>query len=235
MSDVITRRIEEVASPHGGRLGRHVEHDPASKDHAFGLTVPPSALVAVSHVRHGDPFNQGDLGSCTGNATAGAINTEPFYLEGRDLVESDAVAIYELASALDNIPGAYPPDDTGSSGLAAAKAAVEKGYISAYKHAFSVEEALAALQQTPLITGVSWYESFDTPNPDGLVSIAGQVRGGHEFEIIGFEPGQNLDDGIVEAVNSWGTGWGKNGRFYFTVATWRQLLGDQGDATILVK
>lgn len=165
---------------------------------------------------------------------AGWCNTAPKATASSTLLtETDAVRIYEEATRLDAIPGSYPPDDTGSSGLAVCKAAKREGRITAYRHAFSIHGALLALQAGPVITGVPWYEGFDSPDADGHVAIAGQVRGGHEFEIVGFTPvGAHYLDGLVEAVNSWGAGWGKTGHFFFTARTWSELLAQSGDCTV---
>lgn len=231
---MVTRHIEEVVIP-DKRLGRHVEHDPASRDFAYGVEKV-AVLQTVLHKRHGSIFNQGNIGSCTGNATAGAINTEPNYKVDlqRILHETDAVSIYELATRLDSYPGSYPPDDTGSSGLSACKAAKQKGWITSYQHAFTMDQALAALQSKPVITGVHWYEGFDNPDANGMVEISGQVRGGHEFVVVGFELGNKPDhsDAILTADNSWNTSWGLNGKFRFTVTTWATLLAEQGDVTV---
>lgn len=228
--------VEEVVE--GKRLGRHVEHDPRSRAFAYEIPAGAGALVAVEHRRHGGIFNQGALGSCTGNAAAGAKNTEPFYHSGSAplIYEAGAVDIYSLATRLDGLSdGYYPPNDTGSSGLAVAKAMKQEGMIGSYQHAFDMAAALAALQAGPVITGVNWYEGFDSPDANGLVKIAGQVRGGHEIVARGYQPGQAADgsDALILLDNSWGTGYGKSGSFYWTVATWQQLLAEQGDVTIL--
>lgn len=227
---------EQVKDSH--RLGRHIEHDERSKEYAYASDVTTLAYVTVHHRKYGPVLDQGDLGSCTGNATAGAINTVPLHnkptLEST-LHEQDALELYELATKLDSFEGQYPPDDTGSSGLAAAKAAKQKGHITSYKHAFSLDAALAALQKRPIITGVNWYEGFDNPDSHGTVKIDGEIRGGHEFVLIGFQLEATLMDSLILACNSWGPDWGLSGRFNFTVATWRQLLDDSGDATILLR
>ncbi len=112
------------------------------------------------------------LVNCTGNALVGALMTDPLYRKGSEtLGEPDAVEIYEKATLLDNVPGSYPPDDTGSSGLAVCKAAKQMGLLSSYRHAFSWTSALRALAQMPIIVGVSWYDSFDEPDARGFVSI----------------------------------------------------------------
>ena len=232
--EVAIQRIEE--HPVAGKpLGRHIQHDPRSRDFPVRAAVD-ATLSEVHHLRHGKIFDQGSVGSCTGNATAGAINTDPIHKKRHRLLsESDAVAIYSMATTLDGSPGSYPPDDTGSSGLAAAKAAQKKGYISAYHHAFDIQQAMAALQLSPLIIGVNWYEGFDHPDhATGLVALSGRVRGGHEIEVLGFAPRSTFPEGILFLDNSWGSGWGLNGGFTMTVATLTQLMSEQGDVTVLI-
>lgn len=231
-TDVVIRKLDEHVVP-GKRLGRHVEHDPRSRNYAYEDAV--IQFRSVIHRRYGPVLDQGQLGSCTGNAAAGAINTVPIHKTGEvELNEQDAVDLYELATHIDRFEGTYPPDDTGSSGLAVAHAAKNKGYITGYHHAFSLDNALSALQKYPVITGVAWYEGFDEPDPNtGIVEISGDIRGGHEFEVLGFELKDTIMDSLVVCENSWGDGWGLGGRFKFTVSTWEQLLADYGDVTIL--
>jgi hypothetical protein len=230
---VLRRIIPEEVVP-DKRLGRHVEHDPRSRDFSYDLRQ--STLVPVEHKRHGSILNQGQLGSCTGNAAAGAKNTEPLYHSGstHTLTETGAKDLYSLATQLDGLRDSYwPPDDTGSSGLAVAKAARQEGMVGHYQHAFDMEAALAALQAGPVITGIDWYEGFDEPDANGLVKISGQIRGGHEVVARGYQPADNPEEALILLDNSWGPDWGVSGRFHWTVATWRELLDAQGDVTIL--
>jgi hypothetical protein len=221
--ELFSELLSEAPNP-DRRLGRHIEHDERSRS----FPAPRAAqVVSVTHERRCPPFDQGDTGSCTGNAEAGLLMTDPYFVAGRDLSETDAVTLYEKATHLDQIAGSYPPDDTGSSGLAAMKAAKALGYITGYQHAFGLQHALEALVLAPVITGVSWYEGFDNPGADGLVSISGAVRGGHEFEMVGID----ADARTVRACNSWGPAWGDGGYFQFTWDTWDQLLQEQGDVT----
>jgi hypothetical protein len=183
-------------------------------------------------------LDQGALGSCVGNATIGALGCDPFYntladkLADHPLTEDDAIEIYSEATKIDPFPGEYPPIDQGTSGLAGAKAAKQAGLISGYRHAFSLADALAALQETPVITGIAWWSSFETPDPDGLVAIApgAEIRGGHEIAAIGYD----ADKGRVWFKQSWGPSWGVKGTFCMTAETWGQLLADKGDVTVLV-
>ena len=214
----------------GHRLGRHIEHDARSRN--FPAAVAP--IADTKHLRHRAPFDQGELGSCTGNAMAGALMTAPYYKATRILAESNAVLLYEAATRLDKVPGQYPPDDTGSTGLAVAKAAKNDGYITAYSHAFGLQHALGALTVAPVITGINWYTSFDSPLATGECPLTADatVRGGHEVELFGID----VENSQIWAYQSWGATWGGlgNGTFWFSYATFERLLAEKGDVTAFV-
>lgn len=221
--------LPEHPSAHGGRLGRHVEHDPRSRQYDVEA-VSRETVHPVLWKRYSKILNQGDIGSCTGNAMAGWLGCAPHVGDSGSATEFDehfAVKLYASATFLDRIPGEYPPDDTGSTGLAVAKAARGMGLIRSYSHAFTVNGLLLALQHGPVIVGVSWFDSFDKPDSGGYVEISpnAQVRGGHEFLIRGWD-GQYL-----LADNSWGD-WGDHGSFHFSLDTWDQLRSQQADVTV---
>jgi hypothetical protein len=219
-----SRRITER-----NRLGRHIEHDERSK--GFRVAKVAGALTSAQYTRHCAPFDQGDLGSCTGNAMAGVLMTDPFWTTGRLLTESDAVRLYGEATHLDSIHGAYPPEDTGSSGLAVAKAAKKEGWIPSYDHAFGLDDLLHGLAQRPGLLGIYWYTSFDTPHSTGEcpLSPTATVRGGHEVQMFRLDVEQKR----VWCYQSWGPTWGGlgNGTFWFSFDTLTQLLAQHGDAT----
>lgn len=220
-------QIHILERPGAGRLGRHVEHDERSR--AFSVAPRLTPLRSVQWPRHCDAFDQADLGSCTGNAMAGALMTGPLYVHGRELTEKDAVALYASATKLDTISGHYPPEDTGSSGLAVAKAAKRAGYIKEYKHAFGTNSALSALTLGPIIIGIGWYEGFDEPQgSDAELVISGDVRGGHELVLDGID----VKSGLVKGTNSWGVNWGNRGRFSMSFGTFKRLLAERGDVVV---
>ncbi len=213
----------------GRRLGRHVEHDPRSR--GFSAERAPK-VVSVQHQATGLPLDQGSIGSCTANALCGALDSAPDYSASTPLAEPDAVRVYELETKLEGKP--YPPNDPGGSGLMVCKAAKELGLIASYKHAFGLQHALEALVLRPVITGISWYTSFDTPDPKtGLVEIAAgaTVRGGHEIVADGID----AENELVWFWNSWGTQFALGGRFCMAFGTWERLLAEQGDVTVPVK
>jgi hypothetical protein len=206
------------------RLGRHVEHDPRSRNFAV---AEEGEIHSVEWARHAAPFNQGNLGSCTGNAMAGLLMTEPFYEPGRNFDEAVAVALYEKATRLDRFKGYYPPSDTGSSGLAVAKAAREAGWIGAYRHAFSVHALKVALMAGPVIVGTVWTEGMFEPDAEGVLHMTGNVAGGHEYEILGWDE----ESKHFKMCNSWGP-WGPlSGYALIAETTMGQLLAQRGDVT----
>jgi hypothetical protein len=68
-------------------------------------------------------------------------------------------------------------------------------------------------------------------------SLTGNVRGGHEFVVRGYDPGGLQPWGIggteptVLCDNSWSGQWGRKGSFVMTVADWATLLDNDGDVT----
>lgn len=208
-------------------LGRKVNHDPRSLD--FPAATSPDHKP-VTHRHYGPVLDQGQVGSCTGNAMAQALNTAPLRHKGPYLTEKNALALYSQATQLDPYPGTYPPTDTGSDGLSVCKAAQAQGWISSYTHAFGLDHALGALQLGPVLVGTSWHQGMFTPDGKGFVHPDGNIAGGHEYLLIG-------DDakGKLTFLNSWSAGWGKRGRFYMTYADFSTLLNDKGDVTAPVK
>ena len=208
-------------------LGRRVDHDERSlQHHAARATTQHSVLWG-----HNAPvLDQGQISSCTGNATAQLINTDYFAASRPHgyLTEPDALQIYETATVLDSIPdNTYPPTDDGSSGLGAAKAGVQLGYFTAYKHSFGFDHFAATLQLQPVIVGTDWYTDMFTPDQRGYIKPSGTVEGGHEYLALGI----SWETKTLIFLNSWGDSWAHGGRFYMTFDDFTQLLGNQGDAT----
>lgn len=214
-------------------LGRVVEHDPRSRSFSFApaATTKPGTVL-WDH--HGPVLDQGDLGSCTGNALAQWSNTafaqqNPKGPDGF-LTEDDAVDLYSRATHLDGIKGVYPPDDTGSSGLAVCKAGERRGLLSGYQHAFGMDHLLLTLQHTPVIVGTEWTEGMFNPSSDGVIRPTGEVAGGHEYLILGCD----VQSEMITMLNSWSDDWGIKGRAMISFADFAELLANQGDVSVPV-
>jgi len=211
-------------------LGRHVNHDDRSLTHAFAAR--PEAFLTIQSVtwtRRAPILDQGQLGSCTGNAAAGWVGTDNALRQGNPRVtEDDAVGYYEAATLLDPYPGSYPPDDTGSDGLSVTKVLEDEGLVDSYSHGFSLNDLRAALQSTPVLIGIPWYEQMFEPSSRGYVTIGGALAGGHEVVV------DSLDEDMqsIGFANSWSASWGQDGWGRMTFATVEQLLSEDGDVTV---
>lgn len=232
-------------------LGRQVEHDPRSLAYAHGV-LPKSAIQSVDWQRRAPILDQGQLGSCTGNAAAGLLGTDNNAEHGATTVtitaagaaasqgifaageytvdEQFAVDLYELATRLDSIPGQYPPTDTGSSGLGVAKALQALGLASGYSHGFSLQALQSALQSGPILIGIEWLNSMFTPDSSGLIPVdrSSGVAGGHELCLSAYDQAA----GRYRVDNSWGTSWGVAGSGWLAEADLSWLLSQQGDVTV---
>lgn len=215
------------------RLNRHVYHDARSRNFAFDTSK--LSIVSVFHGRHIPILDQGNVGSCTGNAGIGALATDPVYSTSISnnttypLTEDGAVKLYSDAEMIDGT-GPYPPNDYGSYGLSIAKALKNAGLISSYQHTFTLDDALKALTQYPIMVGINWYNSMFNPQADGRVTISGGIAGGHEIVARQIDARNQR----VWFDNSWGTSWGVNGRFYLTFTDLGRLLSEQGDVIVLI-
>ena len=229
-------------------LGRHVEHDDRSRVFAHAELLP-DALTSVAWTRRVPIFDQGRLGSCTGNAFAGLVGTDSAGRPGTASItvtngdaagiipvgthpvdENLAVALYRLATRLDDIPGQYPPQDTGSSGLGAAKALCAIGVARSYSHAFSRTAVRSALQSGPVAVGTVWLESMFNIDGDGSVCVdrASAVAGGHEYVLSAWDATEDM----YTIANSWGVSWGRDGYATITGADLAWLLSQDGDVTV---
>jgi hypothetical protein len=233
MSVVVT--VERIPS-RDARLKRVIRRDPRNLRylHKAKAAGAGATIVSVRHARSISVLDQGQLGSCTGNAAIGALATAPLVAAYNAVVaatpttytlnEPGAVRVYSAAEVLDGGAG-YPPEDEGSSGQSVAEVLRRARLISGYTHCLTLQDTLSALQAGPLLFGTNWYDGMFTPATDGRVRPTGSVAGGHEVELFGVDVAQQQ----LWFYNSWGASWGLNGTFYLTYADFSRLLAEQGD------
>lgn len=229
---VVHQLIPEEIVP-GKRLGRHYKYDSRNALYPYRLTHE-GATADQLWDRLIPILDQGDVGSCTGNAQTGVLGTQPFtptLPAGLVLDEAFALRDYSGAEDIDG-DGPFPPNDNGSSGQSAAQWTLNSKLISGYTHASSAADMADALQKGPVIVGVNWYSSFDSPSSSGLISVSkgAYVRGGHEFLVRGCK----ITDRLFLADNSWGTGYGNAGSMEFSWDTMDRLFSEQGDCTVSI-
>lgn len=219
--------LPQAHVPHK-RLGRHVHHDPRS------CSFPAHRASRIVDVRHdvpGLPLDQREQDCCTAHALCGALSFVDHSVAREQPLETLVAILHQAAGALEEADTPYA--GFGHSALTVCRAAMRLGLITRYAHAFGVEHALQALVLSPVMTGFTWYSSFDFPDPEtGLVEITpdASVRGGHE--VLADEI--DIDDQLVWFYNSWGAEFGRGGRFCMSFATWDYLLRDRGDVTVPV-
>ena len=223
--------ITEHPSLHGGRLGRHIHFDERSKNFPVPL-LAGAAIQTRTWKRTLQAFNQGELGSCTGNGAVGVICTEPYRHKGVRYTEALARKVYSRATHLDTIKGVWPPTDDGSTVLGAMKALRDLGFVHGYHWCFGLADVLKSLSNLgPVEVGLNWYSGFDKPDANGLVKVKGSMRGGHAFELLGVD----VEKKRVWAINSWGPDWGVKGRFCFSWDDLDRLLHEDGEASTVTR
>lgn len=150
-----------------------------------------------------------------GNRVAGVI-----------LNMDDAHKFYHYASIFDPFDGEWPPDDTGSSGLAAAKAAKKLGLGGEYRHVFGgADEVVQLIMLNRAVNvGTWWYEGMLTPMARQVIEPVGPKVGGHQYLARGYDAPR---DEVI--IRCW---WGSYRDVRIKRKHLNELLMDDGDAHI---
>jgi C1A family cysteine protease len=217
---------------------------PDQRDMLYGAVRPtPPSLPPHIDLRPtcSSVEDQGNLGSCTGNALAGAVE----FLERKDnirFIDASRLFIYYNERALEGTiksdAGAMIRDGIKTlknlgvcserswpyitskfavkPGAACYKEALKR-QITSYHRILTVDEMRACLAEGfPFVFGFTVYESFESQEVahSGVVQMPQpneRSLGGHAVLAVGYDDVQKRF--IVR--NSWGTGWGQKG--YFTL------------------
>jgi hypothetical protein len=138
--------------------------------------------------------------------------------------------LYNWAQMQDEWPGT---NYDGTSALGLMKALKERGYVTEYRWALDIETIFAWLITSgPLLMGSWWYMDMSIVDKMGFIQPTGEQQGGHEYLLIGADRDKSCPDGTkgaIRMINSWGTGWGQQGRAWISRAHLESLLRNEGD------
>jgi hypothetical protein len=169
-------------------------------------------------------LDQGNYGTCVGNAWAGWGNSAPIM---DSYSEADARAIYYESTCIGGACDAT--GQNGSSTRDGVKAMQQRGKLTAYAFATTMAEIDEWLDNHgPVVIGINWTDPMFNPDASGLIHYTGPVAGGHEVFIR-----QNVKSmGRKRLRNSWASSWGLGGDFFLSNADLQRLLDDGGDACL---
>jgi hypothetical protein len=173
-------------------------------------------------------LDQGQEGACVGFGWTHELLAEPVRIVGED-----PRGIYLRAKQLDDEPG---EDYEGTSVLAGAKVVKERGHMTEYRWAFTIDDVLATLSaHGPVVIGIDWHQGMEDTDINGYVYPTGPVVGGHCICLRGVVHDKSDKYGwSVVGTNSWGSSWGLHGAFKLRAADLERLLKNQGDACVPV-
>jgi C1A family cysteine protease len=235
---------------------------PDFRDKKLTLVQPP-ILPSMVDLRPLCPpvYDQGQLGSCTANGLAGAVE----FLLGKeklpDFMPSRLFIYYNervLEGTIRTDAGANIRDgikSLASQGVCDEKLwpykigrftykPCKKCYSAALPNIIEKYEAVTSLQDykvalsngVPVPFGFTVYESFESDEvaKTGIVPVPGsdeQAMGGHCTDAVGYDDSKKC----LIVRNSWGPGWGDKGYFYLPYQFFNLDLISDGWAIYLVK
>jgi len=225
-----------------------------TRDHVYNLTATVAPRSVDLRAYCSVIENQGQLGSCTGNAIAGAIEL----LDKRrgKITDVSRLFIYyyerSMIGTINSDSGAYIRDgikvcysygapleslwpyDIGKFKVKPSPSSIADGArrkVTLYERALDFDACINALSSGfPVIVGFSVYNSFGSANvtKTGMMPYPDVNReyllGGHAVLLVGY----NNTSGRFIVRNSWGAYWGDRGYFYmpYEVIQNSQMSGD---------
>lgn len=207
--------------------------DPRNRNYPY-RDVP--ARRSITHAAGAPISDQNGYNACVGYTCLDTINYAKFSRNRRRinhntrfLPNPTGLTFYSIATRLDAWPGeAYPPDDTGSTVLAGAKALQQFGFIPSYRWAFTFADFLAAVEQQPVMVGTLWTSGMSDPDQTGLIRPTGSLDGGHAYSVRGVSFAREL----LRIRNHWGSDWGIKGEAFISFADMQWLLSQQGEVLV---
>lgn len=225
---LLTVEIEQLDP----RLGRHLEHDELSRNFAVPSAIDMSSWRNTA-IGIFDPIpnpNQ-KIGCCTMCAKAMQFNSVKNRIRGRVLDMVWAEDRYSIETSIDEFNGQWPPNDTGSSGLASCRTMRKTGEGGRYRWLFGgadqvVQTLMGSDEEKPRVVsmGTWWHWDMFEQDSEGFVKPGGGLAGGHQYVALGYR-----QDRDAVLCRCW---WGDFQDFWITRSDLNDLLIDGGDAHI---
>ncbi len=154
------------------------------------------------------------------------LNSEGNRVATQILNMNYAHKVYSAATKIDPWPDTWPPTDTGSSGLAAAKSAQTMGVGGAYRWLFGgADEVVQTVMQGRVVSaGTWWHEGMMHRDSNLNISPSGSRVGGHQYVVRGYDKPR---DAVI--IRCW---WGSYRDAYLKRSDLNVLLLDGGDAHV---
>lgn len=229
------------------RLDRVPYWDPQNENYPvraiLDLDTPP---VGEKLWTSGALTDQGAEGACVGHGTTQEATASPYrlhlgsgYVKPHYLNEPDdfAYRVYKSAQKIDPWAG---EDYEGTAVLAGVKVLKNIGLITEYRWALSLRDIRDTVwSHGPVILGINWYSDMYDTRPSGLVTVGGDVVGGHCITITGYDSSRKLtgEDKAYELYrwqNSWGPSYGRNGKGWIKAADLKRLVFDESEGEACV-
>ncbi len=146
---------------------------------------------------------------------------------------------YHQCQLVDEWPG---EDYDGTSVRAGAKVLKREGMISEYVWAPDHLAALKFILTTgPMVFGTDWFPEMGQVDRWGYIDVpdARTAYEGHAYCVVGADTRKvhplTKAKGAYRVVNSWGRGWGQNGRFWLTFDDADRLIRAAGEACAAIE
>jgi len=236
--------VEVIIKPAGKRYGWTPDM-PDQRDHQYVPTIQTIPQVVDLRSSLPAPYDQGQLGSCTANAIAGALQFDQAKQKLTSVMPSRLFIYYNervLEHTVNSDAGAMIRDgikSVATIGVCSetlwtydinkfAKKPPDTCYQDGIKHLALTYKRLtqhlnkmqACLAEGyPFVSGITVYESFESP----LVAQTGMVpMPEHTERALGGHAvlacGYDNDKQMFLMRNSWGSDWGEKGYFYLPYA-----------------
>jgi hypothetical protein len=222
-------------------LGRLRKPDP--RDHLFLLTPPakPRRRKRAWSPGRGHAWDQGNTSRCCSFGTNRWLIASPVK---NKIWPGGLDEFYDRIRAVD---GFAPPDHDGSTVRACFEVLRAAGYVGGYRWGFDAKTVVnQILTEGPVVAGIDWTEPMFDPAPYGnpgamFVEIdpthSGRydVAGGHCVLLDAVDldgPCPDGSTGWVEIFNSWGRGWGHEGRSRLSIRDLGILCNNGGEFAV---